>query len=152
MVVDDAVLVEELGEPVDQLEVGHVAERDPRDLVGVAPGAPGAPFEEGHLEVEDHVVVLVLDALDPADERAADALEAGLLGELPHHGLREHLAGLHTATGNRPLPLPRLVSAADEQQLLVPHDDGPDAHARRRAHGASVPSRLCTTIARAVSP
>ena len=47
--------------------------------------------------------MVVVDALDPADERAAHALEAGLLAELAHDRLGQRLAGLDPAAGHRPL-------------------------------------------------
>ena len=60
--------------------------------------------QDRHLEVEDHEVGVVVDALDPAEERPAHALEAGLLPQLPHHGLGQGLAPLDPPAGHRPLP------------------------------------------------
>src|SRR6476619_6800783 len=54
-------VAQELVEPADQLEVGHVGERDPRHLGRVVSGhGRSQRVERGHREVEDHVVVRVV--------------------------------------------------------------------------------------------
>ena len=75
--------------------------------------------------------MLVVDALDPADELLTHDLEPGLLGHFAHDRLGECLAGLDAAAGDRPLPRRRTVAAADEQQTLGVDGDGADAHLGR---------------------
>ena len=75
---------------------------------------------------------VLVDALDPADERAAHALEAGLLADLADHRLGQQLAALDPAAGDRPLPRRRPVAPPDQQQAAVVDGDA----RRRRARGA----------------
>ena len=116
-----------------------------------SPATGSLPSQHRHAEVEDHVVVVVSDPLDPPDELVADALEPGLLAELANHRLGQRLAMLDPPTGHRPLPRRRTVTAADEQQPLVVDGDGADAHLR--AHGsAGAPMRWCMTNSRGRKP
>ena len=92
---------------------------------------------------------VVVDALGPAEQRAADALEAGLLAELADDRLGQRLAGLDPPAGHRPLALRRAAAPADEEQPVVVDDDGADADDRARAVTTAA---RCTTMARATSP
>jgi len=95
-----AIVVEELREAFDELTVGELVQRDPCRLRGVVAGdGRGFRLEQGHREVEDHEVVTVADALDPAHELAAHALETGLLGQLANHGFGQQLTGLEGVCG-----------------------------------------------------
>ena len=90
-------------------------ERDPAHLGGVVAGHRRGGVEHRHLEVEDHEVVLVVDALDPPDQLAAHAFEPGLLAQLAHDGLGQQLAALDPTPGHRPLPRRRAVAPAEQQ-------------------------------------
>src|SRR3546814_9993768 len=107
------------------------------------------PYTTLFRSVEDDVVTLGVDALGPAEQRSAEALEARLLPQLASHRLGEGLAELHAAAWHRPGPLGRAPPASHQQEALVVEDDGAHAHDRpRRAHV----SGLCTTMARATRP
>src|SRR5690606_18971706 len=121
------------------------------------------PFEAGDGEVEDHEMVLVGDLFAPADEVAAEAVDAGLLTQLAEDRGGEGLAGLDPTAGDRPLPRRGPVTPAHHQQVLVVDHDGAHAHlggardgSRVLGHsptGSSAPRRSrCTTMARATSP
>jgi hypothetical protein len=112
--------------------VADLVEGHPRRLSRVASrlGHLLGIVQHGDVEVEDHEVVVVADALDPPDQVVAHGLEAGFLGDLPHHGLGEGLASLDPTARHAPLPCRRAVSPPDEEQAVVDHGDGSDAHLR----------------------
>src|SRR5690606_35314078 len=118
-VVDDAVLGEELFDPWCEASFDDLAERHPRGLGGVAARHRFGPFEAGDGEVEDHEMVLVGDLFAPADEVAAEAVDAGLLTQLAEDRGGEGLAGLDPTAGDRPLPRRGPVTPAHHQQVLV---------------------------------
>ena len=69
-------------------------------------------------------------------ERAADALEAGLLPELADGGLDQRLAVLDPAAGHAPAPRRRRPAAPHEEEAVVVDDHGADARrpgSRQRA-------------------
>ena len=82
-------------------------------------------------------MAVVVDALDPADERAAHALEPGLLAQLADDGLGQQLAVLDPPAGHRPLPRGRPVAPPDQQQVAVVDGHGADAQLGPVAHGDS---------------
>ena len=145
---------EELGEAVDQVVARRRrrgAPTRPRRRRRRRPGS--SPLEHGDLEVEDHEVVVVVDALDPADQRAAHALEAGLLAAARAPPPRPAARRLDPPAGHRPLPRGRAVAPPDQQQAVVVDDDGADARARGpRVSGVTARGSRCTTMARAVEP
>ena len=95
-------------------------------------------------------MVVGVDALGPADERAAHAVESGLLAELAYDCLGERLARLHATARDRPQPSSGSRTPTHEQQ---PRRRGGRSRRRRpRAHRAQCPSSgRCTTMARATS-
>src|SRR3954454_21837930 len=81
-------VVQELEEPADQPELRDVGPRHPRGLGGVVARDRGARrIERGHRAVEDHVVMVLVETLHPAEEAVDDDLEARLLERLAHHRL-----------------------------------------------------------------
>src|SRR3954452_17690952 len=73
-------VAQELVEPTDEREVGHVGERHPGHLGGVvARDWRLRRIERGDREVEDDVVVWLDDAFDPPQEAVDDDLQPGLL-------------------------------------------------------------------------
>ena len=96
-------------------------------------------------------LTVVVEALDPADERAAHALEAGLLADLAHDRLGEQLARLDPSARHRPLPRGGSVTPADQQEPTVEDGDATDAELRAR-HRRSLARSRWTRMARAVRP
>jgi len=128
------VIVEELGHPFDQGELGHVRQCYPGGLGGIVAGHGITVVDDGDEEVEYDEVVAITDALDPAQKGVADGLEARLFPQLPHDGLGEGLPGLDPASGHRPLALGGTSPSPDEQDVVVGHRYGSDAQlgSRRR--------------------
>src|SRR5437763_1430649 len=85
------------GDPIDADRAYNLLERHPSRLGSVGARHRLPRVENRHQEVEDDVVVAIADSLYPADETVGHALQSGLLGQLTHHRLHKHLAGLHTS-------------------------------------------------------
>ena len=105
--------MQELVEPVDEVEVAEVVDRHPPGLGRVVARDEGRPgIERRDREVEDHEVRTrrrrrvgtVAEALGPAEEAVDHDLEPGLLVGLAHDGLVQRLAQLDPPAGHRPLP------------------------------------------------
>lgn len=147
------MVVEELGQALDQAQVGHLRQRYPGRLTGIVARRGLHHVERRHREVEDDVVVVLVDAFHPPQEAVADHLQSGLLGHLPYDGFGQGLAGLDASTGNAPEAGRRPSSAAHEQQPLGIDGYGPDAHLRHVAPVAQADSiRWCITSSLAVNP
>src|SRR3546814_2810765 len=99
---DDAVVGEELGEPLDQRQPGDLVEVDPPGLGGVVARDRLDQVDHRHLEVEDDVVTLAVDALGPAEQRSAEALAARLLPQLARDRLGEGRARSEEPTTEPP--------------------------------------------------
>ena len=126
------MLVEELGQAVDQVAARRRRQGDPARLGGVVAGdRAGRPRGRSTRSRGSRSGASSLDALDPAEQLAAHALEARLLPQLPDHGLGQQLARLDPAAGHRPLPRRRAVAPPDQQQAVV----RPRRPRRRRASG-----------------
>lgn len=83
------MFVQKLGDSVDEVEIGDIAQRDPARLGGIVAGDGLASFEDRGLEVQDDEVTLVVDAFRPTDEFTAGGLEAGLFHDLTDDGFDE---------------------------------------------------------------
>src|SRR4051794_9784267 len=142
-------VAQELVEPADERQIGHVGERHPGHLGRVVAGHRARRgLERGDREVEDHVVVRVLDALHPPEEAVDDHLHARLLVHLAHDRLVQRLAPLHVTTRHGPLALCRSPPPPDEQQRPQV-----GAHGSHRDRGCGhFARRWCMVRARAVKP
>lgn len=109
------MVMEELGETLDEVHLGDVEQRHPTSFGGVVPRRRVAPFEQRDPEVEDHEVVVDAHSFGPSHQPLADPLETGLLEQLADHRLGHQLAELDSAPGDRPLPLRGAATAPDEE-------------------------------------
>jgi enoyl-CoA hydratase len=125
--IQHAVLMEKLGQAVDQPELGDLTQGNPRCFGGVVASSWLLCRQDGDPEVQDHVVVALAKALNPADQSVTDPFQSGFLGQLPDHRLSKRLAKLHPAAWNRPLSRRRPVAAPDHQQVVSVDSDGADA-------------------------
>jgi hypothetical protein len=133
------VLVEELGQAVDESSVDNLFQWHPGRLRGVGAGDGITGVEDRHREIEDDVVVAVADSFDPADESVGDTFDACLLSQLAHNRFDEHLTGFHPAAGNRPQTGSRPVTAAHKEEAVGVDGDRPDGHLGPRAPVALKP-------------
>ena len=85
--------------------------------------------------------MVVADALDPADQLAAHALEPGLLGQLAHDRLGQVSPASTRPPGTDHSPAAGPAAAPDQQQPAVVDGDRADAHLgpSRRVIGRSEP-------------
>ena len=123
--------------PSTRSESATSRQRHPRGLRGVVTGDGFGAVEHRDPKVEDHEVVVVPDALDPADELATHAFEPGLLGQLADDGLDEHLAPSTRPPGSDHSPaagpLPGGSAAGRRRRARRPRRHTPRLHAAPRS-------------------
>ncbi|MBW3606148.1 MAG: DMT family transporter [Actinobacteria bacterium] len=119
---EHVVLVEELPQPVHEVERRQRAAVDPRHVGSVV--ARRCRTGRERPEVQDHVVGPVADALRNADELPDVNVQARLLAQLTAHGVGERLAGLHPAPWQRPAARADATTALHDEQAPFPHADG----------------------------
>src|SRR5690606_35007120 len=115
----DAVLVQELCEPLYEVPLRHIFERYPAGVAGITCCGGLLAIQHGHREVENHEVPVGLEALGYADQRAANSFEPGLFGEFSHDRLNQQLAMFDAAAGHRPHASVRIGISLYQQELAV---------------------------------
>src|SRR5688500_12977084 len=151
--LQDVVVDQEVEEALDEADAVELPQPNPRDLVGIVPRHRDlVGFEGRDQEVEDHEVVVVTDALDPAEEPLDDDVETGFLRYLAHHRLVKLLPHVDPAARDRPCARARASAPADEQQLAVAYCDPADRDLDDAGHASVSRARRCITMARAVNP
>jgi hypothetical protein len=144
------VIGQEIQEPIDKVEFGHLPERYPTGIGRIRSSDGLCLTQRGDGEVDDHEVVLGRDPLDPPNNVVHDRVDAGLLGELSQDCFGHGFAQLHAATWKRPLAQARGCAPFDQQKVLSAPGDSPDTNLRPVRH--ELPSRRFTTMPRATRP
>ena len=113
------------------------------DLVGAHPGhrvgirarqrlaarGPADVVDDDEV-IADPAGLVAMHTVEGLDDRAELHIESRLLPDFPAHGIGQRLTQIEQSARQRPLALPRLMRALDDQRLAVAHHHRADANDR----------------------